>query len=246
MSPEITVRNLHDSPSLKPAFLTMESAWPTFMQPSGLLVNWGIVEHSQHQLAFLAHDQIVARAAALPFSWDGNPDSLPIRGWDEVIERSVVDTFSGADLTTLCGLEISFATGHEGEDLSSTVLIALHDHASRAGFDRLIFPLHLRGKAQHPYTPMREYIDQRRPDGLPTDDWLRLHERIGGKIIGICPSAMSIIAPLREWRQWTQLPLAETGLIAVPGGTAPVFVNVEHDYAAYVEANVWVSYDISA
>lgn len=246
MSADIVVRSLRDDPSLEPAFVNMGTTWPRFVQPSPLLVEWGLVEHRQHQLALLAEDRLLARAAALPLSWDGDPSRLPLRGWDEVVERSVVGTFTGADLTTLCALEVSVATGHEGKGLSSIALTALRDHARRAGFDRLIAPVRPTGKARCPDVPMPEYVARRRPDGLPVDPWLRIHERLGGHVIGICPSAMTVVAPLQQWRDWTRLPLTKTGPVTVPGGIAPVLVNVEHDYATYVEANVWVFHDISA
>ena len=51
---------------------------------------------------------------------------------------------------------------------------------------------------------------------------------------------MVIPGTLEEWREWTGLPFDRTGAIEVPKALAPVWCDVEHGVATYVEPNVWV------
>src|ERR1700738_1816716 len=48
------------------------------------------------------------------------------------------------------------------------------------GFAELFAPVRPNQKHLQPRTPMRDYVDKLRPDGLPIDAWLRTHVRIGG------------------------------------------------------------------
>lgn len=91
---------------------------------------------------------------------------------------------------------------------------------------------------------MAEYAARTRADGLPADPWLRLHVRVGGRIHGLCPRAMTIPGSLADWRAWPGLPLETSGSVEVPGALVPVHVDVEQDHAVYVEPNVWVVHDL--
>jgi hypothetical protein len=56
---------------------------------------------------------------------------------------------------------------------------------------------------------------------------------------------MVIPGTLAQWREWTGLPLDASGDIDVDGALVPVHVSVEHDYAVYVEPNVWVHHPLA-
>jgi hypothetical protein len=79
-----------------------------------------------------------------------------------------------------------------------------------------------------------------RPDGLPDDPWLRVHVRAGGTIEQVAPASMVIAGSLAEWRARTGLPFDEAGPVLVPQALVPVVCDPIHDYAVYVEPNVWV------
>lgn len=245
MTDRLQTFSLAQRPDLLSAYLNLDIPWPAFVEPTGLLVEWGIHAHDDHQLIMLDGDGPIARAASLPLSWDGNPETLPRRGWDGVIEQSATDTYSGATLNTLCALEVGIDKGHTGRRLSQTAFTALRDHAREAGFEHFIAPVRPSGKTQYPEMPIADYVGRRRDDGLRADNWLRVHERIGGRIIALSPTAMTITAALHTWRKWTGEPFTTTGLTTVPGGIAPVFVNVDLDYAVYIEPNVWVEHRLT-
>jgi len=55
---------------------------------------------------------------------------------------------------------------------------------------------------------------------------------------------MVIAGTLAEWREWTGLPLAESGPTVVPGALSPVHVSLKQDHAVYVEPNLWVRHPL--
>lgn len=91
---------------------------------------------------------------------------------------------------------------------------------------------------------MTEYVRRAGSDGLPADPWLRTHVRIGGRLVRLCPLSMTIAGTLADWREWTGLPLATSGLLDIPGALVPVHVSVEQDHAVYVEPNVWMHHQV--
>lgn len=245
MSNNLRTFSLAQRPDLLPAYLDLDIPWPAFVEPTRLLVEWGIHAHADHQLIVLDGDEPIARAASLPLHWDGDAESLPRRGWDGVIEQSATDTYNQTTLNALCALEVGIDAKHTGRGLSQIAFTALRDHARTADFDHLIAPVRPSGKVKYPEMPIAEYVQRRREDGLLADNWLRVHERIGGRIIALSPTAMTIAAPVQTWRNWTGEPLTTTGLTAVAGGIAPIFVNIDLDYAIYVEPNVWVEHRLT-
>ncbi|MFI7675903.1 N-acetyltransferase [Actinophytocola sp. NPDC049390] len=240
----LRVVSLAERPDLASAMLTMESTWPAYVRAEPLLVNWAFERHAEHQLVVLDgegdDEQVIARAASVPFAWDGDLDSLPDTGWDEVLRQSMLDTYAGRELTAVCALEIAVVPGRQDRNLSSRTLVALNDNARRLGFADLVAPVRPSNKHAEPHVPITEYATRTREDGLPADAWLRVHVREGGQVVRICPASMAIAGSLAQWREWTGLPFDTDGPVVVPGALTPVEVNVAHDRAVYVEPNVWI------
>ena len=92
---------------------------------------------------------------------------------------------------------------------------------------------------------MAEYTDWRREDGQLYDPWLRTHERVGGKRLGLAPRAFSVIASVADWRRWTGVAFDHTGAYVVPGALVPVEINLESDTGTYVEPSVWYLHSLS-
>ncbi|MFF2412024.1 N-acetyltransferase [Streptomyces sp. NPDC058092] len=226
--------------------ISMESSWPAYIRPDPLLVEWGFDRHAEHQLVVIdEEEQVIARAAGVALAWDGDPGHLPDTGWDEALRQCLSDTYADRELTTLCALEIAVAPGRQSQNLSARTLKALTEHARARGFRDLVGPVRPSRKHESPELPMDEYIARLRPDGLPQDPWLRIHVRAGGEVLKVCPASMTISGSLTQWREWTGLPLDTSGPVSVPGALTPLTVSVEHDYAVYVEPNVWVRHRLT-
>ena len=243
------VVSLAERPDLATAMLTMEATWPAYVRAEPLLVDWAFERHAEHQLVVLDgegdDEHVIGRAAAVPFAWDGELDSLPDTGWDEVLRQSMADTYAGRPLTAVCAPEIAIVPGLRARNLSGRTLVALNENARRLGFADLMAPVRPSNKHAEPELPIAEYVTRTREDGLPADAWLRVHVREGGEIVRICPASMAIAGSLAQWRDWTGLPFDTDGPVAVPGALTPVEVSVAHDRAVYIEPNVWIRHRLN-
>ena len=80
-----------------------------------------------------------------------------------------------------------------------------------------------------------------RDDGSHFDPWLRLHERLGGRIVAPAPASMTIEAPVADWEEWTGVAMPDDGDYLIPGGLAPV--EVRDGVGRHVEPNVWLVHE---
>lgn len=182
----------------------------------------------------------IARALSVPLTYPAEDRrELPEHGWDEAIQWAAQDLMDGRAPDTLCALEVVVAPKMRGTGLSTPMLKALKARAAETGLKRLIVSVRPIGKEDEPDVPMAEYAVRRREDGLFADRWLRTHERLGARMIKVCPFAVTISGSIEDWRKWTGVKLAD-GDNVIPGGIAPVHANLERDCGVYVEANVWM------
>ena len=211
--------------------------FPEYMhhnKPGGLYWSRLYEEFPDFQLALLDGDDLVAELHSLPAAWDGSLEDLP-PGWDDIFPRAFE---SGREPTALFALAISVLPEHQGSRLSSVVLNAMRDAARHAGLRELAAPVRPTLKAQYPLISIERYMEWRREDGSHFDPWLRLHERVGGRIVAAAPKSMTIEAPAADWEEWTGMPIPEDGDYLIPGGLAPL--EVRDGIGRHVEPNVWV------
>ena len=89
--------------------------------------------------------------------------------------------------------------------------------ARSSGLAPLVAPVRPNQKHLYPLTPIERYVAWQRSDGLPFDPWLRVHARLGGKVVRCEPRAMEITAPVQEWEAWTGMAFPEDGPLRLPG-----------------------------
>jgi GNAT superfamily N-acetyltransferase len=243
---------LAERPDLDGAAWALPNSWPEFMlqDPVAERLFGGVPRRwPQWQLIGLAPgpdgvEQVVALLRAVAFGWDGDLASLPDRGWDGVLERAVADRVAGRPQTAVSLLEATVHPARQGEGLSQDLVGAARAACRAAGVLDLFGPVRPSGKWREPRTPIDDYARRVRADGLPADPWLRVHARLGGRIVRVCPVSMTIPGTLDEWRAWTGLPFDESGDVEVPQALCPVHVDVEAGHAVYVEPNVWMHHDL--
>jgi hypothetical protein len=246
----MTLITAAERPDLVEAMWAMPSTWPEFMfhDPVANLFFPRLVDtFGEYQLIALDDSgAVVGRVNTIPFAWSGSDDDLPVRGWDGILDRAFADHALGAAPTAASLLEARLVPEYQGVGLSSALLAGAGANVLRGGLAHLFGPVRPTGKSAEPRTPMAEYLARTREDGLPADPWLRVHRRAGGRVVRMCPTSMTIAGTLTQWRQWTGLPLEQSGLVDVTGALTPLHVSVEHDHAVYVEPNVWVHHRLTS
>ena len=224
---DVTVSTLAERPDLIDRVWDMPDRWDEFMDhdPIGESL-FGSVVRSYRHLAVAATDstdRIVAHGTAMAFRLDRDGRrEPPARGWDQALVWAHQDLMRGTDPDTACALEVSVHPELLGHGLSRLVVAALRDAARSAGFTTLLAPVRPSAKHLEPDVSMEEYAGRTRPDGLPTDPWLRVHARLGGVIERVAPASQTVGGSLDEWRAWTGLDFSTTGPVHVPGALVPV------------------------
>jgi hypothetical protein len=245
----ITIVTVAERPDLASSMFAVPDNWPLFMyeDPIGG-VFYGRLAKAFPEFQLLGLDESgnpVAKLQSIPFCWAGSDDDLPARGWEAMLERGFGDREAGRTPNAVSFLEALIAPPLRGTGLSSTLVTAGRENARSRGFTDVFAPVRPAAKAHEPRVSMGEYAMRTRADGLPSDPWLRVHVRLGARIVAVCPLSMVIPGTLAQWRQWTGAPMDESGAVDVEGALVPVQVSVEHDYAVYVEPNVWVHHSLA-
>ena len=235
---------LASRPDLAEALFAFPGAWPPFMYEdptSDLYYDDAATAYPEFVMLAIEGGQVVARSFSVPFRWDGDPGTgLPEGGWDWVIRSAHAQRTAGIQANLVSALEITIQVEHRGTGLAALMLGAMQQNVARLGFADLIAPVRPNGKPSHPDEPMDAYAWRTRDDGLPEDAWLRVHVRSGGRIVNVAHLSMTIAGTLEQWRTWSGLPFAVSGPVHVPGALVPVVCEPAHDFAVYVEPNVWV------
>lgn len=181
--------------------------------------------------------RVVARGRAIPFRWDGTLHDLPA-GIDAVGLRAVRSEATPNALSALAA-EVDLAM--QGRGLSSLVVSAMGRLAAEHGLGELVAPVRPSLKDRYPLTPIERYAEWRRDDGLPFDPWMRVHARLGARILRTEPRSMEIVAGVEEWERWADMAFPEDGQYVFPGGLAPLTVSAGE--GRYFEPNVWMLHE---
>lgn len=229
-----------ERPDLEQHKRPLLAAWPDFML-EGPVSNerWHLLYERfagfQHFLLDEESDELVAEVNSLPVQVD--LDALPDRGWEDVMERGT-DAVEPANAVT--ALQVLIAPSRHGQGLSRLCLERMRETAVEHGFDHLVAPVRPSWKARYPLVPIERYARWETDGGLPFDPWLRVHARLGARIVRPCPESMTIPGTVSEWEGWTGMAFLESGDYVVPGALELVSIDREADLGTYVEPNVWM------
>jgi hypothetical protein len=218
--------------------------WPEFIHHDPVnaeLTPRLAAEFPGFQIALLEGERVIASGACVPFHWPGG--DLPAEGWDFALSRAFDDRAAGHEPNVASALWIVVAPDQLGKGLSRVMVEALRDVTSSHGLTALYAPVRPTLKARYPLIPMEEYITWTRLDDTPFDPWLRVHLRLGGKLLGVCPRSMTITGAPADWHQWTGVEMPAPGSYVVPDALCPV--EVADGVARYEEPNVWIHHTIS-
>jgi hypothetical protein len=244
----LTVTSSGERPDLAHLFGGDARIWAPFMLEDPIAHEGFDVAHEAYpdfQLMLLdGTERLMARANAMPLAWSGLDDDLP-DGWDDQILRSVADRRSGVVVNTLGAMVIVVLPDQRGAGHAGTMVGAFRAAAAAAGLSALIACVRPTEKERYPLMPIERYAAWKRADGLPFDPWIRLHVRLGGRIVRSSPRSMTVRGSIRDWESWTGLSFPESGPYVVAGGTSPVLIDLDRDEGVYHDQNVWVVHDLT-
>jgi hypothetical protein len=255
MAENYLIRTVAEEPALANRIQALiDEVWPAFVTqgrtPKGhpFVIDWfGIYRRwPQYQIAVIdpTTNVLVAAINALTFAWDGDEHNLPDTGWDWVMHQARLDFEAGAMSKIVCALGATVKPDVRGQNLSRTLLELVKEQAKQDGYRRVIVPVRPNLKSRYPITPIDEYIAWTNEEGLPFDPWLRVHIRLGGRIVKACPQSTTLGGSVAEWEQWTGMKFPGSGQYTVPEMLAPLHVDREADQGIYVEPNVWVMHEV--
>jgi GNAT superfamily N-acetyltransferase len=207
-------------------------------------VLWPLLDERFAEFQFVladATDEVVAQGHMLPCRWDGTLEDLP-DGIDAAMTQACGAGAPAPDAA--CALAAEIRPAHQGRGLAAEMLRAMAAICRRHGLRELIAPVRPNLKSRYPLTPIERYALWTRRDGLPFDPWMRVHARLGGRILRPAPRSMAITGTVAEWESWTALALPESGEYVFPDGLAPLRVDREADRGRYWEPNVWMAHTV--
>ena len=226
-----------------------ESSWPEFMMHDPIAnENWHELfdRFSDYQFALLdtESNRMAAMGNSLPFHWDKELSDLPEGGWDWVFLKAVEDHKNGITPNIQSAIQIAIHPDYQGQALSTKMVKAMRVIGESQGFKYLVAPVRPNEKSKYPLISMDDYITWKTNDDLPFDAWLRVHARMGAKIIKPCHEAMTIRGTRSEWQEWMGMKFLQSGKYVIPGALNPIEMDVEKDQGIYIEPNVWMVHEI--
>lgn len=222
-----------------PEFMLRESVWnevwPYMRDDFG---NYQIFLHDSDA------DTLLGCANTVPLSVDDLRANLP--GFQELLLESVRQYKAGITPNTLCWVQAIVVPAARGRGLASELHTGLVDVARTHDIGTLAVPLRPSLKDLYPLTPIEQYAEWQRDDGLPFDPWMRTYQRLGAEYLGIRHDATVITDSIDSWEAWTGMAFPETGSYVISGAHTPLEVDREKDTGRYSEAHIWYRFSVEA
>lgn len=225
-------------------------AFPKFLNNSPMVVNhWADLYRLFREYQFALRDPgtgfLVSFANCFPLRWDSPLDRLPEGGLEWALPEAVRQAETGVLPNLLCAFQIVVRPDLLNRGLSYHTVKAMIETARAHRFRHLIAPVRPNRKERYPAMSFDEYVAWIREDGLPVDDWIRVHVRLGGRIVRPCHQAMLVTGSFEDWKNWTGVDLDLPGNHLVPRGLVPLEVDPVARTAAYIEPNLWIAHHVA-
>ena len=227
--------------------LTKE-VWPEFMLHDQVANEfWHELLDRFADYQFALYDTQNKRAAGMgnsfPLRWEEPLENLPEAGWDWAFQEAVKNHQQGIAPNLQCAIQIVLRRDYQGQGLSDSMVNAVRAVTKSQGLRALIIPLRPSEKYKYPLFSLDDYITWKTEQGLPFDLWLRVHVRLGAKLIKVCHNSKTIRGTRLEWEAWTGLKFPQSGQYVIDGALTPLEVDVEKDEGIYIEPNVWIVHE---
>ena len=184
-------------------------------------------------------DQLAATGWGVPIMWSGEVSELP-SSFAEVLRQAIEvhDALGVANTFVIGGAIVHPAL--KGGGTAESLIRALCDTATAHHLATVVAAVRPTRKHLYPLLEIDAYAAWVRNDAMPWDPWLRLHVRIGGRVIGLAREAQTMTDTVSRWEEWTGLEIPVSGDYIIPKGMAPLRIDKAADLGTYVEPNIWV------
>lgn len=216
-------------PEVDPQKIDLGDIWPRFLLNDSVSNRyWPRLydDFPEYQFVLEEDGRIIAEGNCVPVK------GMPLQ-WRDAIRNAWEDD---GEPDRVSALAIMVAAEHRNRGLSEVML----QHMKEVAGGLLVAPVRPTLKARYPLTPIAQYAGWRRDDGTHIDPWLRVHERVGGRILGTAEEAMLIEGDRSEWEGWTGMAFPADGDYVVADGLVPV--RFAHGRGVYREPCVWVEH----
>jgi hypothetical protein len=217
-------------------------SWPTFLQNSDV-TSWShfYSDLSDYVLVLTQSDDVIAVGFTVPVYWNQKAEGLP-NSIQSVIQQGINMKEAGETANTLIPVGALVDAKVQGKGLSSIVLKEMKKLANKLNIESLVVPVRPTKKSLYPLQSIHSYAHWRREDGLLSDPWLRVHERLGAEIIHIAECTLKVESELSNWSTWTNMELPESGKYIIPGALSCIEVDINSNLGVYREPNVWMKH----
>jgi|GEM_PF-601670 len=201
-------------------------------------------------------------------SWSGAADTLPT--WDDIAgpSQTFAETYR-SDGNTFALMSMSVNPDNKGQGVTGQVFDKIREYAQGEGIDHIIGDFRPSGFGAYKTitgdTNFVEYCEQRRPDGMPQDPWLRAVTRQGAEFMTPDRRAMVVEATVDQVREWTTTynpekwwevidleqigelvawheplqDLEQVDQVLECGETGTWYLDSANNKAVYIESNLW-------
>ena len=226
----------------------MKEVWPEFMLHDRVAnENWHEMLDRIPEYQFALYDTEQQRVAGMGNSfslrWEDRLENLPEEGWDWAFQEAVKHHKQGVLPNVHCAIQIVLRSEYQGQGLSVPMVEAVRAVTKSMSLERLIIPLRPSEKSKYPLTRMDEYITWKEEENFPLDAWLRVHTKLGARVIKVCHRSKIIQGTCDEWETWTGLRFPQSGPYVIPGALNPIEIDIEQDEGIYIEPNVWIVHE---
>lgn len=221
------------------------TVWPEFMLHDAIAnENWHHLLDSfpDYQLALYdpENERVAAMANSIPLRWDDALENLPDGGWDWAFEEAVRQYKQGVTPNHHVALQVAIHPDYQSRRLSMPMVNNVRLGTKAKDLQALIIPVRPSEKSRYPLISLDDYITWQNEKELPFDPWLRVHAKLGGRMVKVCHESKTVRGARSEWEVWTGLKFPQSGRYVVPGALIPVEMNAEKDEGVYIEPNVWM------
>lgn len=192
-------------------------------------------------------EDLLGHGVMARIDWDGSLQTLPI-GWaDSLVRAQQANEAKSKHVNTAVGLFINVEKDHKRSGAAEKIILLMKEIVRDAGLHNLIIPL------RPPVRYLRDYVEMdfeqfaatTRDDGAPLDYWVRVHTRLGAKVIAVSRHSHQHVIPRKYLENFFDIvEEKETGDLIVKKGDEFYYANLikEHNFFALSQGCVWVSH----